>query len=434
MRFVWLGAGVVVLLVASACSSSRAPDGPTESEPTRAAAQAIQGGTNDTAHKFAVGVCAGGQGNCYGICSGALIAPNVVATARHCVDDSPEMIDCKVNPSFGARKVSSVDVTTNADMFGSSRTGWHAVKAVAVPQDSHICGNDIALLVLDDLVSATEATPATPGVQLPMYNKKYKRRFAAVGYGITGPKAGGSGTRRILEDVPVLCVPNSPTKPCPPELHVREFVGGDGTCSGDSGSSAFEQATFTAGDPVSFGVLSRGGMSEDGKWCEGSIYTRLDAFRDLVISTVTTASNNWSLYPEPAWTAYVPPESDAGAPDAGPTTKPAGKGLGEACGANEECSSKACADTGDGTKICSRACNADDATSCPEGYACKESMCLPKTEEAAAPAATKTITTSGCSAAGDPEPSPWGFCAVLAAGALAATRRRRSWAARQASS
>src|SRR3990172_7411309 len=44
---------------------------------------------------FAVGVCAtnSGPGNCSFLCSGALIAPNLVLTARHCVSQTPQTID-----------------------------------------------------------------------------------------------------------------------------------------------------------------------------------------------------------------------------------------------------------------------------------------------------------------------------------------------------
>src|SRR3954471_19069045 len=46
----------------------------------------IQGGSNDNTHTFAVGIISKMTGG-YGICSGALLAPNLVATARHCVAD-----------------------------------------------------------------------------------------------------------------------------------------------------------------------------------------------------------------------------------------------------------------------------------------------------------------------------------------------------------
>src|SRR5580658_7623248 len=70
-------------------------------------ANEIQGGTADTTHRFAVGVCGGafggpdGGNNCQLLCSGALIAPNLVISARHCVDNvSNEKVDCATD-TFG---------------------------------------------------------------------------------------------------------------------------------------------------------------------------------------------------------------------------------------------------------------------------------------------------------------------------------------------
>src|SRR4029077_16574751 len=113
-------------------------------------------------HTYAVGVCGGGKGNCQGICSGTLITPNLVVTARHCVDNTPQEILCELNPSFGSREWSisqqELWITTNATM-NNSASGWHVVNQIVTPTDGHICGNDIALLVLNGLVAAAEAKP-----------------------------------------------------------------------------------------------------------------------------------------------------------------------------------------------------------------------------------------------------------------------------------
>ena len=57
-------------------------------EAVGSSAAAIQGGVLDKGHGFAVGVCGTetSPGNCVVICSGVLLAPNLVATARHCMD------------------------------------------------------------------------------------------------------------------------------------------------------------------------------------------------------------------------------------------------------------------------------------------------------------------------------------------------------------
>ena len=432
MRFAWLGVGVVFAFSAIAGSACSTPSPSLDDgEPIASAAQAIQGGTVDTTSTFAVGVCSGGggpTGRCNGgICSGALILPNVVATARHCIDGAPARIDCAANPTFGARK-SGLRVTTNPNM-NAAQAGWYAVSSVAVPDDDHICGNDIALLVLGAPIPAAVARPIVPGVQYQMWDPdQYSSAFVGIGYGNTSPNGGGSGTRRRSKPISVLCVPGSDTRPCPAAFNAKEFVGGDGTCSGDSGSSAFEYSLWETGSMLSFGVLSRGGESDDGTQCRGSVYTRFDAHRDWVIAVAKAATNDWTTYPEPSWTAYKPPPTprpqDAGAPDSGPE-KPESRGIGEACEKLSDCASDVCVDPGDGTLVCSEACDEADGASCPDGYVCRESLCLAPLPEPEPVAATTKTTTTTCAAGPPTTEIPWTAAAVGAAALLGAVRRRR---------
>ncbi|MDF2692979.1 MAG: hypothetical protein K0S65_1362 [Labilithrix sp.] len=435
MRLVCLSAGAITLasLLAGSGCSTKAPSG----EDTASTSQAIQNGAVDETHKFAVGVCNGTgavtSGSCFGICSGALILPNVVATARHCVDESPQQVDCTKNPSFGGRKGGSFRITTNTTMAGAAGTegsasGWYGVSDVYVPEDAHICGNDIALLVLRVSVPANVTKPITPGVQYLMWDPdQYAPSFFGIGYGNTSPAGQGSGTRRKnINAIPVLCVPGSDDMPCPPEVNPSEFFAGDGTCSGDSGSSAFERKLLDANTPVSFGVLSRGGQSDDGTRCMRSIYTRFDAHRDFVLAAAKAASNNWTAYPEPSWTTPKPPPKpkpkDAGAPpDSGAPTK--GLDFGEACETAADCKSKLCSDTGDGTLICSSAC--DETTSCPDGYECRESVCLPPAAAPSTPAAGGGTTTGCAAVSSSGSSSTWAVTALGTILALAAVRRRK---------
>lgn len=414
MRLAQLGAGAALsfVCIVVGCSQSPSHSGGDLGK-TGSATQGIQGGTADgTAHPFAVGVCIGnkpnaqGQGGCAGFCSGALITPNLVVTARHCVDDTAKIINCDVNPTFGARH-GTMWITTS-DKMNQGTVGWHSVKSKITTSDDHVCGNDIALLVLDDQVDAAEATPVVPVVQYPMtdFNRWPARRVTAIGYGNTGPTGFSAGTRRIRTGIHIECIPGDDFIPCPAGFDDHEFYSGDGTCEGDSGSSAFDDKSVLNNKPVSFGVLSRGGDNANpdagtpATLCKGALYTRLDKFRDLIIQAADTASAGWTLYPKPSpdWTVYVPPPVDAGV-DAAPKP-PAKLGEGADCKANADCKSNICADTGSG-KACTVACDeADDPTTCTDGYVCKESVCVqnlgppPAPTTAAAPA---TTTTSGCS-------------------------------------
>ena len=83
----------------------------------------IQGGSTDTTHLFAVGVVqlAQAQQNMVAFCSGVLLAPNLVATARHCVAQlTSTTIDCTTS-TFGALyPASEVFVTTDTNITMNS--------------------------------------------------------------------------------------------------------------------------------------------------------------------------------------------------------------------------------------------------------------------------------------------------------------------------
>ncbi len=422
MPFRWVAVPLVFagIIPFAACSSKPATEGVAATK-----TQSIQGGIEDgPAHPYAVGICVGRRGDCRGFCSGTLILPNVVVTARHCVDETPDEIDCTAQtpPTFGAPSGGVNWITTNHDMFQASE-GWHAIERVVRPAGNTICGHDIALLVLTDVIAESEAKPVIPGVQYPMGDRRYARSFAAIGFGNEAPTGASAGIRRIREKIDVLCIPGNEALPCPPSLPTGEFISDDGTCQGDSGSSALETTSFNSGRPVSFGVLSRGTESTDGKTCQLGAYTRLDRWRDFVVDAAAEASNNWTLYPKPIpdWTVYVPPppaetETDAGTADARPRAKLED---GYACGDNAECQSNVCADTGAG-KACTTTC--DDAGACAEGMVCKDAICIYGTIDPA-PTAPVTTATSGCSVGPHSKARVGGSFALMAALALAVRRR-----------
>lgn len=450
MRFRLLGASLALTLsfglIAGCSQSSPRRDGE-DGPKTGAATQAIQGGTNDgTAHPYVVGVCIGNRPNC-GICTGTLILPNLVVTARHCVQQTNEQIHCGTD-TFGAAE--PVNFVTTYDEIFQTTKNWHAVKAINVPKPDGVCGNDIALLTLQDPIPSSEATPIIPGVQYPMGDVRYSHSFAAIGYGKISPaeppasaQCFGTGAdytkcpgkRRIRQHIPVICIPGDENIPCPTDadtlaaLKDSEFVGGDGTCQGDSGSGAFETTSFGNGVPVTFGVLSRGGTSTDGTTCVSPIYTRLDKWRDFIVQGAMAASNNWTLYPKPVpdWTIFVPPPvpgSPDGGPEAGPK-KPTTSPNGTECADNTECASKLCADIGGGSKACTDACDETvTPTTCAEGYTCKASVCVVAATTAPA-APSSSTTTSGCAIGPARTASSWSMVGLVAATALLLGARRR---------
>jgi MYXO-CTERM domain-containing protein len=397
----------------------------------------------DTTHKYAVGIDIGGQGSC----SGTLIAPNLVLTARHCVTSSPGQIDCATsNFPQGNYPANTFTVTTNVNSPGSPSYGVSQVITPAGAANTKCCGHDIALLILSSNV--TGVTPATPLVQYSMtdhdrVNRAYpptgfaiSTTYVAIGYGNNGTS--GAGTRRIMTNVNLLCIPGDPVQDCGnlanANLDQNEWAGGNGVCPGDSGGGAYEQTSFNQNpsSPIVFGIAVRAGQQNGN--CVGSAYTRTDVWSDLIINAAKLAAQAGGYSP-PAWTQPVPPDPDAGttSKDGSATNKDGGsssssKSLGEPCGSNEECSTGSCAALGDSAQVCTQPC--DDATNkCPDGFTCKSGYCFAGSSGPPPPAAqpTTTTTTSGCNVAPDPNnPVPWKGAALAALLGLAVTRRRRS--------
>ncbi len=449
MRFRLLGASLALTLsfglIAGCSQSSPRRDGEEAAAKTGSTTQEIQGGTNDgAAHPYVVGVCIGNRPNC-GICTGTLILPNLVVTARHCVQQTNEQINCATD-TFGAAEPVTY-VTTFDEIFQTTKN-WHAVKAINVPAPDGVCGNDVALITLQDPIPSTEATPIIPGVQYSMgdIDRYSSHSFTAIGYGKISPadppgsaQCFGTGAdytkcpgkRRIRQNISVVCIPGDEYIPCPTDaetlaaLKDSEFVAGDGTCQGDSGSGAFDTKSFGKGMPVTFGVLSRGGTSKDGKTCTSPIYTRLDKWRDFILQGAMAASNNWTLYPKPVpdWTIYVPPAVPDAGPEAGPK-KPTTSPNGTECTVDGECASKLCADVGAG-KACTDACDETvSPTTCAEGYACKAEVCVFAVDPAPAPTSS-TTTTSGCAIGPARTATSWSMVGLVAATALLLGVRRR---------
>ena len=425
MRSSFLAVTLPVAIATAACSAP-----PSESSDLAARSFAIQGGSNTTDHPYAVGLRIGFEG----ICSGALIAPNLVLTARHCVTNSPETINCATS-RFGALTAGETGIyaTTNPSIMAAGRSATPSTK-IFTPTDTRVCGNDIALVVLSaNLSNVPIVEPLLDTSRLVAHVDRFAREYTAIGYGLThaANSPDDSGIRRIRQTIPVGCIPGDSKAylDCNkiPEtsamLRPTEFIGGDGTCQGDSGSTAYEQTEFTAGRRLSLGVLSRGG--QDGDTCTGAIYTRTDTWADLILEAAAFAQRQGG-YPMPEWAAN-PKRGNVTPPTPTPTPTPTPGGavaLGGACATDADCASAVCVAPAEGEAFtCSQAC--DDASPCPGGFVCSSGYCF-----AGVPGAAPTPSGSsggGC-AIGSPRkdaPADFGPLAAIAAmiGAVFARRR-----------
>ncbi len=422
MRNSLLFVGTIATLSALACGSpSSAPERiATSSSP-------IQDGTTDSTHTFAVGVVQI-QGQNAAFCSGALLAPNFVATARHCVAAlASTQIDCATS-AFGALvSASTMFVTTDAVISPSS--SFIGVQSILVPTGSgqdKVCGNDIALLILSKNIQLSQYV--LPVLSPPMTDHgAYSTSVVAIGYGIDAPTdtmGTSAGTRRIKEGIDLRCIPNDKSftdcfsDPTAAQVMTAgEFISGDAsTCEGDSGSSAYEQNNFAQGRWVSFGVLSRGGVSTDGQTCIQPIYTRFDAWSALLLDAANQAAAAGG-YSAPSWATGQSPVSAAGGADAA-----SGRGDGVTCSADSECLSSNCVSVDNGNFVCASPCTTG---TCAPGFHCTSAFCFPD----AAPA--QTNKSGGCALAGTAEAPgsiPW-WVIGLGVGLLAYGGLRRRGAA-----
>jgi hypothetical protein len=276
----------------------------------------LLGGQIDPGHKFSVGLCAAQlqeDGSCPAPgtpgtvrCSATLVAPNLVLTARHCVENfvpgSPEYC---AGEFTGERINPVMQVTTGDTVLKPNR--WHSVASVHTPPGNNNCTDDVALLVLrtkvrdvrpvrvDLLRDVASSPPAAVamvgrGAIVERYDPATFERIEFDNGGIL---------RRVLENIPFVCAPakvgecsvvdywsNPPTFAPPPGLFAYGSSGG----VGDSGAGVFDQAQFSRDFFAVIGVNTLGTMAADGN-SSGSEAVRLDQFVPFIRAVALQAAS-----------------------------------------------------------------------------------------------------------------------------------------------
>ena len=372
-------------------------------------AHAVEGGVEDRSTTHAVAIARGNPGRASVKCSGTLISGNVVLTVRHCVADvidAPKPCDVRLaNPSPSVAD----DLWVNVSPWTDEGARWKKASSIRVPEGetNAICGDDIALVVLRDEVSVTEAVPARPVTDEAELLRLVEPGILGLSaFGVTAANASDVGTRRARFDIPLRCLPGRAGPSCNAD---RAFIGegeltsGAGPCRGDSGGAA-----IASGDHgVVFGVLSRGEAGLDETTCALGVFERTDRWAWLIARVVLDASSVSS--PAPAWAKNLFPASPAKGQFCNATTSSCGEGL--TCATFDDRRSYACATT----------CMTDDA--CAAGETCREGGCGPAID--APPSAAGSSCTVGPSLLRGESTSSVSVGIVAIQLALLLRRRRR---------
>jgi hypothetical protein len=242
--------------------------------------QPIVGAETDTRHTAVLAV-ASQLRRAQALCTGTLIAPNLVLTAQHCVASTDELVNCETSEFGAAYSPQNVAVSPNTAL--NRGADFYPVREVQVPPGGgDVCGSDIALIILDGQFSNT-IVPMAPRLDSTVIAGEL---YTAVGFG-DALDEGDPGIRRAREGLEVACGPEQ----CrlPRALTSTEFIGDSSVCEGDSGGPALDR------DGEILGVVSRG--EED---CGATIYSAVAPWREWILS-VTTRAIELGDYPAPSW-------------------------------------------------------------------------------------------------------------------------------------
>jgi hypothetical protein len=227
-------------------------------------------------------------------CTGTLVAPNLVATALHCVTSNAlGHFDCQPDGTITAATVQEGAIgplvtPSNIKIYKGSPVDYSAPVAVGSrlygTGSTQGCQGDLALIELDhalDLPVSSLRLDRMPARKEQLY---------ALGYGETDLVANQG--YRLVRDVQVIDVGPSSTAEPARTASPRTFVVGEGPCKGDSGGPAFSADTGAL-----VGIFSLNENDDCSAVGIRNVYTGLSPFSKVILDAFDKAGAEPLLEP-----------------------------------------------------------------------------------------------------------------------------------------